>query len=478
MQKNEIFKNIPSVHDILSCDEIMELSKKYKTDILKKIINLVLNNYKKYISQNINNSDIINDLSKDNILKTIRLNVKSEIDKLENKFIKVINATGIISHTNLGRSPINYDSLNKSNELSSSYMNIEYDINTTNRLDRNHPIRDIIRLLFDVEDAIVVNNNASSLLLIFDTFGKGKNTLISRGELIEIGDNFRALDIIKCTDTIVKEVGSTNRTYTRDYEENIDENTSLIMKISKSNYEINGFTSEVKAKELSQICKKNNILFVEDLGSGNILDLENYNLKYERTIYDSIDDGADLICFSSDKMLGSCQAGIIIGKREYVQKLRKNPMFRALRAGKTIITTLYESLKSYTYTDFEHKIPILDMISMPKDVIYKKAEKLYNLLINKDIFSNIQIKKSDAYIGGGVSSKSKIDSYCIILQCKNLSVNQIEQFLRTSDKHIISYIKNNNIVLDLICLSDDDIYMISQCFDKIKDLIDIQKLKK
>lgn len=457
MQKNEIFKNIPSVQDILQSYELSNLYKKYKTEIIKKIINKNLDEIKIQIKS----SDYFDNYTKQDFFKDIISKLENEFENLENRFVKVINASGIIIHTNLGRSPVSKNILNISSNLASSYMNLEYDLSNSSRLDRNTPIKDLFKLIANFEDTIVVNNNASSLLLIFDSFAKDKNAIISRGELIEIGDGFRILDIINCTDTLIKEVGSTNRTYIKDYENAIDSNTSLILKVNKSNYHIEGYTEDVCSKNLSTLCKDKNIILVEDLGSGNLINFKNSHIN-QRNIFDIIDDDIDMVCFSADKMLGSSQAGIIAGKAKYIQKLRKNPMFRALRAGKLSIINLYESLKLYIQNDFINQIPVLDMIFSDEKLLYEKASKLYDL-IEKNKLSYVKIQKSTAYIGGGVSSKSELNSFCVELKSKYIGTSKIEKLLRTKSKYpIISKIKNDNLIFDVICLSNDDISFISQ----------------
>ncbi len=472
MQKKELFKNIPSVHEILNFCESKNITKKYKKEILKKIIIQTLDELRENISSS-NNSYFENFENKEDIFSYIIYMLNQKINKLENKsYEKIINATGIAIHTNFGRSPINKQISEKTVDIASTYMSIEYDIKNSSRFDRNEPIKNIMQLLTGCEDAIVVNNNAAALLLVFDTFCKNKNALISRGELIEIGDNFRILDIISSTEANIKEIGSTNRTYTNDYEKNIDENTSLILKVNKSNYKITGFTNEVSTKELSNICKRKDLILFEDLGSGNLTDFSKYGFNYEKNVQDVLDEGADIVCFSTDKLIGACQGSIIIGKSKYIQKLRKNPIFRALRAGKTVITTIFETLKLYMYKDFNEQIPILNMIFTKQEKLYEKAQKLYNLL-NKDLFEYIEIEKSISKIGGGVSSNTDINSYSLVLKCTNISTNNFENILRMCKEHIIGYIRDDKLILDMLCIFDDEIEIIAQKINSLKPMIEI-----
>ena len=328
------YQNIPSMYDILDFCKSKDFDS-YKDLILKKLINKILEEIKNIISR----SKEFDNFSKEEFLEYIYLRLKENIYNIENKYKKLINATGIILHTNIGRAPISKGVLERAIESSISYLNIEYDINTGQRIDRNIPIAELLRLLIGCEDAVLVNNNASALLLISNTFCNGKDLLLSRGELIEIGDSFRILDILDISGAKVKEVGSTNRTYISDYAYNIDENTSAILKVSKSNYEISGFSSEVPSIELAKLCKENDIFLVEDLGSGLLTKTlkEEYGFSNIRNIVDSIEDGVDLLCFSTDKILSSTQGAIIAGRKDFIDKLKKNPMYRALRAGKNTI---------------------------------------------------------------------------------------------------------------------------------------------
>ena len=433
----EIYKNIPSIYDIVESNELQHISHIYKREIIKKILNEIIYNIKRDIKNYKN-------YSKNDFLQYISNDLKFKIDNIENSFNKIINATGIISHTNIGRSPISKAILEKSTSIAYSYVNIEYDYETNSRLDRNKHISYLINLLTNAQDSIVVNNNAAALMLIANTFAKNKDILIARGEAIEIGDGFRILDILKTSGANIKEVGSTNRTYINDYEENIDVNTAFILKVDKSNYEINGFTNEVSVKELTRL---NNIIVVEDLGSGNIIDLQKYLSIHERTVQDSITDDVDIVCFSTDKILSSCQSGIISGKKEYIQKLRQNPMFRALRVGKNTTITLYETLKNYMYND-NTNIAMMSILSQNEDDLYIRAKK-----IHYDIKNISTIEKSISYLGGGISKNLSKSSYCVSIKCNDID----SLHKKLAKENILGYIKNDSLKLDVMCIEDNDI---------------------
>jgi L-seryl-tRNA(Sec) selenium transferase len=455
------YQNIPSMYDILDFCKSKDFDS-YKDLILKKLINKILEEIKNIISR----SKEFDNFSKEEFLEYIYLRLKENIYNIENKYKKLINATGIILHTNIGRAPISKGVLERAIESSISYLNIEYDINTGQRIDRNIPIAELLRLLIGCEDAVLVNNNASALLLISNTFCNGKDLLLSRGELIEIGDSFRILDILDISGAKVKEVGSTNRTYISDYAYNIDENTSAILKVSKSNYEISGFSSEVPSIELAKLCKENDIFLVEDLGSGLLTKTlkEEYGFSNIRNIVDSIEDGVDLLCFSTDKILSSTQGAIIAGRKDFIDKLKKNPMYRALRAGKNTIAIIYETLKLYLRNE-EKYIPIISILSQSEEELYQKSKEILDNLEEYNDKIEIFIEKSKSYIGGGASSTNTKDSYAVCIRPKYIKVGDFQKELR--NYRIISNIKDGYLKIDTICIEKKDIDYVS------KSIIDI-----
>ncbi len=455
------YQNIPSMYDILDFCKSKDFDS-YKDLILKKLINKILEEIKNIISR----SKEFDNFSKEEFLEYIYLRLKENIYNIENKYKKLINATGIILHTNIGRAPISKGVLERAIESSISYLNIEYDINTGQRIDRNIPIAELLRLLIGCEDAVLVNNNASALLLISNTFCNGKDLLLSRGELIEIGDSFRILDILDISGAKVKEVGSTNRTYISDYAYNIDENTSAILKVSKSNYEISGFSSEVPSIELAKLCKENDIFLVEDLGSGLLTKTlkEEYGFSNIRNIVDSIEDGVDLLCFSTDKILSSTQGAIIAGRKDFIDKLKKNPMYRALRAGKNTIAIIYETLKLYLRNE-EKYIPIISILSQSEEELYQKSKEILDNLEEYNDKIEIFIEKSKSYIGGGASSTNTKDSYALCIRPKYIKVGDFQKELR--NYRIISNIKDGYLKIDTICIEKKDIDYVS------KSIIDI-----
>ena len=452
----KVYHNIPSMYDILNFCKNKDFVS-YKDLILKKLINKILEE----IKNTINLSEKFDSFSKEAFLDYIYLRLKENIYDIENKYTKLINATGIILHTNIGRVPISREVMEKTIEVSSSYINVEYDINTGKRVDRNLAISELLRLLIGSEDAVLLNNNSAALLLISNTFCNGKNLLLSRGELIEIGDSFRILDILNTSGAVVKEVGSTNRTYISDYESNIDINTSAILKVSKSNYEISGFSSQVSSRELAKLSKANNILFVEDLGSGLLTNdfKDEFGFSNIRNVADSIEDCADLVCFSTDKILSSTQGAIITGRKEFIVELKKNPVYRALRAGKNTIAIVYETLKLYLKNE-ENNIPFISILSQSEEELYQKSKKILENLEEYREKIEVFIEKSKSYIGGGTSSTTTKDSYTVCIRPKYIKIGDFQKNLR--DCKIISNIKDGYLKLDVICIEKQDIDYVSK----------------
>ena len=368
------------------------------------------------------------------------------------RFKKVINATGIILHTNLGRSLLNDKIMEHINEMASNYSNLEYDIETGQRGSRYSIIESIICKITGAEAALVVNNNAAAVLLALNTLSKGKEVIVSRGELIEIGGSFRIPDVMEESGAILKEVGTTNKTHRRDYENAINENTSALLKVHTSNYRILGFTSSVSAKELVEIKTKYNLPIIEDLGSGVLIDLSKYGLEYEPTVQESLLNGVDIVTFSGDKLLGGPQAGIIVGKREYVSLMKRNPLTRAFRVDKFTIAALEATIKYYfDEASAIKEIPTLNMITMNIDEIHHKALELLKM-IEENIISDkliFVIDESYSEVGGGSLPLEELPTKCIVLSSDIYSIEAIERLLRNFDTAIIGRIYKDKIYFDL-----------------------------
>lgn len=453
MDKKELFRKLPSVDEVLSKDEIKNTLNFYPRSIVLETIREVIElNRKEIINSNkyldINIESIVND-----VIYKVKLKYSLSLKK-------VINGTGIVIHTNLGRSLVSEQIKDDLFSIATRYSNLEYDIENGERGSRYTHLTDIIKRLTGAEDVLVVNNNASAVLLSLNTLAKEKEVIVSRGELVEVGGSFRIPSIMELSGAKLNEVGSTNKTHLKDYEESINENTGAIMKVHTSNYKILGFTESVEVDKLSNLSKKYNVPLIEDLGSGVFIDLSKYGLSYEPTVLDSLKNGVDIVTFSGDKLLGGVQAGIIVGKKEYIQKMEKNQLTRALRVDKLTICALEATLRMYLDEENAIKnIPTLRMLTYSIQELEKKAVGLYDKIKDLKDF-DIKISDSKSQVGGGSMPLEFIDSKVIEIIPKKISVSSLEKKLRLSKSHIIGRIKDEKYILDVRTIFEDEFDLI------------------
>jgi len=391
------------------------------------------------------------------------------VHTLENKnkmhLERVINATGTVIHTNLGRSLLGRKAIENVLTVAGSYNNLEYDIESGKRGSRYSHIEEIIKKVTGAEAAMVVNNNAAAIMLVLDTLAKGKDAIVSRGELVEIGGSFRIPEVMKFSGAGLVEIGTTNRTHLYDYENNITENTGVFLKVHTSNFKVLGFTEGVSLEELVKLGEKHQIPVVEDIGSGVLIDFTKYGFTYEPTVQESIKKGIDVITFSGDKMLGGPQAGIIAGKKKYIDMMKKNQLTRALRVDKMTLAALEGTLKYYIdEKEAVSNIPSLNMILMPKEEVKKKCTLLKRKLQNKTKSFNFYIDRGESMVGGGSMPTEKIETYVIKVTSDKFSPEDMERKLRLGATPLIARVYNNELVLDGRTLFKEDFDEIVQCF--------------
>lgn len=397
------------------------------------------------------------------ILKKIRTHIQKSMAP---RLVPLVNATGVVVHTNLGRSLLPSDALKNLLKINSRYSNLEFDIEKGKRGSRYAIVEDILCEICGADSAIVVNNNAAAVLICLDTLAKGMEVIVSRGELVEIGGSFRIPDVMAKSGAILKEVGTTNRTHPRDYENAISEKTALLLKVHTSNYHIIGFTSEVTLGELVGIGASCGLAVMEDLGSGTFIDFSKFGLAKEPTVQESVSTGADIVTFSGDKLLGGPQAGIIVGKTAAIEKIKKNPLNRALRIDKMTLAALESTLRLYRHPENAVElIPTLNMILMPVARIEEKASRLLYIL------ENLKIPELSAHImdltsraGGGSLPMLKIPSKGIGVSVKTMTVNAVERFMRNHTPPIIGRIEDNLFIMDLRTIQVDEMAIIDSAF--------------
>jgi len=357
----------------------------------------------------------------------------------------VINATGVIIHTNLGRALLSADTLSAMERAGREYSNLEYDLDEGKRGSRYVHATTLLRRLTNAEDALVVNNNAAALVLILQALAKGRDVLISRGHLVEIGGGFRIPDIMAQSGARLVEVGTTNRTYIRDYRAALGEETALIMRVHASNFLITGFTHQPSLREMVALGRERGVPVVHDLGSGALLDTAEYALAQEPLVQESVSAGVDLTCFSGDKLLGGPQAGIIVGRADLVSRLKRHPLARALRVDKTTLAGLQATLMHYLRGEAVEKIPVWRMISMQKELIGDRVAHLVRNL--KDSGLDVSPREGVSAIGGGALPGQTLPT--VLLALRVLRPAEFAACLRSSSPPVVARIEDDQILFDL-----------------------------
>ena len=365
--------------------------------------------------------------------------------------VPVINATGVILHTNLGRAPLSNAALRAMDEASRNYSNLEYDLAKGQRGSRLAHAESVLKKLTGAEAAIVVNNNASAVLLVLSTLANKKRVVISRTQLVEIGGGFRLPDVMKQSGAKLIEVGTTNKVRLSDYEEALEEHAALVMRAHRSNFKIIGFTEEPGLNEIVEIAHKADVPVMDDLGSGAFLDTAQYGLAHEPTVQESLAAGVDLVCFSGDKLLGGPQAGIILGKKVLIDRIRKHPLARAVRADKTCLAGITATLIHYLKDEAQSEIPIWRMMSLTLEQVKVRAEAWQNAL------EQGQVVQSESTVGGGSLPEEAISTYVLSLNVK--SPDKFSKKLREGNPPIIARTENDKILLDPRTVLDDELLL-------------------
>ncbi len=401
--------------------------------------------------------------------------VESSIEEFLAPALKpVINATGVVIHTNLGRSPLSAVAAGQIAGIAGRYSNLEYDLKTGSRSIRYVNVEELLCRLSGAEAAMVVNNNAGAVLLALSALAAGREVVVSRGELVEIGGAFRIPEIVVQGGAILREVGATNRTHLKDYEAVLNEETAILLKVHTSNYRLLGFTGQPEARDLVALGRKHGIPVVEDLGSGNLIDLKAYGLAGEPTVREVMDSGVDLATFSGDKLLGGPQAGIVVGRKDLIEKLKKHPLNRALRIDKMTLVGLEAVLKCYldplTVVD---KIPTLKMLTLTEAELKKKAQSLRRTVVRRcsaDARLKLKIEASSSRAGGGAMPMVDLPTYCLGLQIEGLSAALLEKFLRSRHLPVVVRIVDDWLVFDPRTIFADEFSEIARACQELLSL--------
>ena len=364
----------------------------------------------------------------------------------------VINATGVISHTNLGRAPLSGDAIAAMAAVSRGYSNLEFDLESGQRGSRYVHLEDVLRRLTGAEAAIAVNNNASALLLALSALARDREVVVSRGQAVEIGGGFRIPDVMLQSGARLREVGTTNRTYLRDYEEAIGEETAAIMRVHASNFRVVGFTESPSINELGRLAGQRNVLLLDDIGSGALLDTREYGLAPEPTVQESLAAGADLVLFSGDKLLGGPQAGILAGRGDLVAKLRRHPLARAVRMDKATIAGLTATLLHYLRGEAVEKVPVWQMIAMPLAETQRRARR-----VARSIGAAARVVDSRSMVGGGSLPEESLPSKAVSIEGDGAYVTRLAGRLRAGEPAVIARIERDTLLLDPRTVSKEEI---------------------
>ena len=464
MDKNVFYRSIPKVDILLEDERIQNAASVYERDTVMDAIR----EQTEYVRGLIRACDEEETIRReiDNLIPDII----RRVEKMHTPDMRpVINATGTILHTNLGRAPISREHMARLAEVACGYSNLEYDLEAGRRGERYSHFEKLLCKITGAEAAMAVNNNASAVMLILSSMAKGGEVVVSRGELVEIGGKFRIPDVMEQSGARLVEVGTTNKTPSSDYADAVTEETKAFLKVHTSNYRIVGFTESVGIDDLIPLGQEYDLPIIEDLGSGVLIDLSKYGLTYEPTVQDSIRKGADVVCFSGDKLLGGPQAGIIVGKKKYIDQMKKNQLTRALRIDKFTATALELVLQEYlSEENAVNKIPVLRMITRAAEEVEKSARRFKRMLERKGLRASITLQKCESQIGGGSLPLERIPSMAVCIRPETMSVPELETAMRHLEVPIIPRTVNDTILMDVRTIEEDRMKLVA---DELKQIL-------
>lgn len=470
VDKSELFRELPSVDELVRDPEFAALLKGYGTAAVTDAVRGVIGRLREQISSGLLDRDGLG-LALSGLTGAVEARLRSV---LSCSLRPVINATGVILHTNLGRAPLAEQALGHVRDAAISYSNLEFDVEAGERGKRDvHVDRLLRKLLGEWAEGraasagistIVVNNNAAAVLLALNTFADGGEVIVSRGELVEIGGSFRIPDVMAKSGATLREVGTTNRTRIADYEKAITERTRLLLRVHRSNFEITGFTEQPSVAELVSLARKRGLPVMEDLGSGALVDLEQFGIRGEPNVLDSLRAGVDVVTYSGDKLLGGPQAGLLSGRADLIARMRANSLFRALRVDKMTYAALESSLLAYVKREYD-AIPALRMMSLRKEEIGVRAESIAREVQSSKV--KLEIIDGESVIGGGAAPSSVLATRLLAVTCAGLSADEVCAELRKSDPPIITRVEEGRVLLDLRTVFPEEDRLIAASLQRI-----------
>ncbi len=441
-----LLRQLPAIEKLLNTQELLDLQTTYARSLVTETLRAVVAEVRSKVLKS-----EIQLPEPTEYAKWTRQRIEN---KMRPRLLPVVNATGTITHTNLGRALLSITACEALQQAAQNYINLEYNVETGKRGHRDRITEPLLQQLTGCEASTVVNNNAAAVLIALQTVASGKEVIVSRGELVEIGGAFRIPDVMAASGALLREVGTTNRTHLRDYEEAITENTGLLLKVHPSNYKILGFTTTPAVEELTALSTRYGIPTMEDLGSGALVDMTQYGLPHEPLVTEAIASGVDIVTFSGDKLLGGPQAGLIVGKAAWIEKIRKNPIMRALRVDKLTIAALAATLQLYLTTAAEDQLaaqlPMLNRYTRTMDELHQVAKQLKQAL--ETVFANkvqIYVAETHGQIGSGALPVETLLSVALVLESTLISAEGLAAHFRNAKIPIIGRIKNAQLWFDL-----------------------------
>ena len=442
----KLLRQIPKVDELMKQPMLLTLCETVPAQTVTQAVRQVLEDLRKDI--------LAGNIEEMPAVEALCAGIVSDANRqAEPSLKKVINATGIILHTNLGRACISARAAAAAQEVAQSYSTLEYNLQAGRRGTRYSHVESLLCKLTGAESALVVNNNAAAVLLILSDMAQGGQVITSRGELVEIGGSFRVPDIMEACGAELKEVGTTNKTHLWDYDRAINEKTRALMKVHTSNYRIVGFSETPTLPELAELAHSRGLPVIEDLGSGCLVDLQQFGIYGEPTVQDSVRAGVDVVSFSGDKLLGGPQAGIIVGKKAIVDKLKKHPLTRAMRVDKMTLAALEATLRSYEIGAY-NEIPTIAMLAVTQDQLRAKADALCGLMTAAGI--SAEVVPTEGQVGGGSVPTQMLKSFAVAVQPAGVNLDQLETNLRLGSPAIVGRINHDRFLLDVRTLKESD----------------------
>lgn len=466
----EILRVLPSVDSLLRTETAQKLLTETGAKHLTVLARSVTDSLRQEIQEKIAKDENLDYSREDLLTEAGKRLAKLWRNEQNTSMQRIINATGVIIHTNLGRAPLSEAARQAVFEQASRYCALEYNVETGKRGKRGARAEHLLAELTGAESALIVNNCAAACVLVLTVLAGGGEGIISRGEMVEIGGDFRIPDVMIQSGADLVEVGTTNRTRASDYERAITERTRLILKVHPSNYRIIGFTATPTIAELAEVAHRNNILLYEDAGSGAMFDLSKYGLEDEPIISQSIVSGADVVTFSGDKLLGGTQAGLIVGRRDIIETLRRHPLYRALRVDKLIYAALEATFEAFRRETVVEEIPVLKMLSMTKAEIKQRTWNFANRLREKfgeNRTLHFEVTDGNSVIGGGSAPSVQPETTILGLKHEKISTSRLEQLLRFSNPPVVTRITEDKILIDLRTVSESEEIEILEILTKI-----------